>query len=98
MANKTLKILGLNYSITTIDDHYPGDTAQGFCDSKNTKLSVNSNQPLENMEFTLLHETVHAISEMLALNLTEEQVAGVSTGLFDVFNNNNYRVDFFKKV
>lgn len=60
----------------------PGSMAMGRSDSKNNVLWVNKELPPEVMQVTLLHEYLHLLSDMLHLELTEEQVCGISAGLY----------------
>lgn len=60
----------------------PGSTAMGRSDNKNNVIWLNKELPPEVMQTTLLHEYMHLLSDILHLELTEEQVCGICTGLY----------------
>jgi len=87
---KTLKIMGVQYQINFVDDNTRTDCAMGRMDSKAAIININKSMPEDNQRVTLLHEVMHCLSEMLNLELTEKRIAGLSTGIFEVMEINQY--------
>lgn len=50
------------------------------------RISVNSSLPVEVQRLTLLHELIHAISDMYGLGLSEAQVRAMEQGLGQVMS------------
>ena len=50
------------------------------------KISVNASLPIEVQRLTLLHELIHAISDMYGLGLSEGQVRVMEQGLGQVMS------------
>lgn len=66
----------------------------GECRSDRLELVVSLSLVPDQQRDTLLHEVIHAISETVKLNLTEEQVHALGGLLFAVFRDNPEFVDF----
>ncbi len=56
----------------------------GECDLEKQHITVKDGLKTEQEQSTLLHECIHAISDSLGLGLTEKQVQGLETGLYDL--------------
>lgn len=69
----------------------------GLCDLENQSLHVKDGLPAEQERSTLLHEAIHAISDSLGLNLSEKQVQGLETGLFDMNSRNPRLFPYLRK-
>lgn len=50
------------------------------------RISVNASLPIEVQRLTLLHEVLHAISDMYGLGLSESQVRAIEQGLGQVMS------------
>lgn len=82
-----VNILGVDYSIGTMDDHSRDDGGMGRCDEKLAMIRVAESMPAHVKDATLLHEIVHAVSGMLQIGLSEKQVGALAAGLFSVRHN-----------
>jgi hypothetical protein len=82
---KRLKILGKYFSVTLTE---AGD--YGSCDIEKCEITVRSTQNPQQMKDTLLHETIHAISDMLDLKYTEKQVHLGATGIYALLHDNKH--------
>ena len=92
MRPASLKILGKKWSV----DYKSMDQDEiGECDLERQAITIKDGLKTEQETSTLLHECIHAISDSLGLNLTEKQVQGLETGLFDL-NSSNPR--FFSHI
>jgi len=69
----------------------------GECDLENQSITIKDGLKPEQEKSTLLHEFIHAISDSLGLNLTERQVQGLETGLFDLNASNPRLFTYLKK-
>jgi hypothetical protein len=56
----------------------------GECDLEKQAITIKDGLKTEQETSTLLHECIHAISDSLGLGLSEKQVQGLETGLFDL--------------
>ncbi|MDX1486558.1 MAG: hypothetical protein R3268_00050 [Acidiferrobacterales bacterium] len=67
---------------------WPGVAANqsvsGLCISYNHEIWYDESLSVEMAVSTILHEVIHAIDDHLGLNLTEQQVQGLETGLFSL--------------
>jgi hypothetical protein len=69
----------------------------GECDLENQHVTVKDGLKPEQEQSTLLHECIHAISDSLGLNLTEKQVQGLETGLYDLNTSNPRFFSYLRK-
>lgn len=76
-----LKILGKKWSISY---GFLEKDDIGESDSEKQHITIKDGLKIEQERSTLLHESIHAISDTLGLGLTEKQVQGLETGLFDL--------------
>lgn len=81
MRPASIKILGKRW---TVEYKAMVKDEMGECDLENQNLTIKEGIPAEQEKSTLLHECIHAISDSLGLNLSEKQVQGLETGLFDL--------------
>ncbi len=91
MDSKTVKILGKKFAIEECEDFGKTDVTMGRVDIKTGKIYIKANMPEDIKGEVLLHEVIHAICESLAIELTESQVTALSSGIFCVAVENNFR-------
>lgn len=70
----------------------------GECDIEQQTVTVKDELLLEQEQSTLLHELLHAISDSLGLCLTEKQVLGLESGLYDLDRSNPQLFSYLKKI
>lgn len=85
---KELNILGQTYKLELVPDEHSGDMNLGRCDSKACVIKVKSSLPYNAREVTVWHEVMHAISDLLALDIDEAQITGLATGMYQVYRAN----------
>lgn len=68
----------------------------GCSDAEKQHITIKEGLKSDQERSTLLHETIHAISDTLGLGLTEKQVQGLETGLF-AMNRDNARLFSYLK-
>ena len=90
-----LRILGKRWSVTykLLD----AKDELGECDLENQAIAIKDGLKPEQEQSTLLHECIHAISDSLGLGLTEKQVQGLETGLFDLNSSNPQFFSYLRK-
>ena len=77
-----LRILGKRWTVTY--GPLAAKDELGESDLENQALTVKDGLKPEQEQSTLLHECIHAISDSLGLGLSEKQVQGLETGLYDL--------------
>ena len=92
MRPAKVKILGKQWTIEY--GQMPKDEI-GESDLERQHITIKDGLKQEQEKSTLLHECIHAIADSLGLGLTEKQVQGLETGLFDL-NSSNPR--FFSHI
>lgn len=83
---KKLKILSNEYTIDYNEDVYSVHNAYGLHFGGEQKIYVYSKMPEHKRKVILLHEVIHAIEEMLNLELSEQQVHALSEGICSATN------------
>ena len=89
-----IRLMGKRWSVSY--GEMPKDEL-GECDLENQAIKLKDGLKPEQEQSTLLHECIHAISDSLGLGLTEKQVQGLETGLFDLNNGNPQLFSYLKK-
>ena len=69
-----------------------GNICSGIC--KDDRLEINTTSPIELQRETLLHEVIHALDHVYGFNFNEDQVKGLSNGLFQTMKENKRVKDF----
>lgn len=64
------------------------DESDGECEYAQQTIKIRMGRAPDCVKDTLLHECIHAIEDSLNLELTENQVARLATGLIGLFNDN----------
>jgi len=89
-----IRILGKKWSVS----YGPMDKDDiGESDLEKQHITVKDGLKPEQEQSTLLHECIHAISDSLGLGLTEKQVQGLETGLYDLNSANPRFFSFCRK-
>ena len=60
----------------------------GECRSSEQRILIEEGLKPDTQKDTIFHETIHAISDEMGLNLTEAQVQGASVGILAVLMDN----------
>jgi hypothetical protein len=90
-----LRILGKSWTVTY--GPLAAKDELGESDLENQALTVKDGLKPEQEQSTLLHECIHAIADSLGLGLTERQVQGLETGLYDLNNSNPRFFSYLRK-
>lgn len=89
-----VEVLGQTF---TVKHETPSDDGAGECHSDKNLIRVNPAHGVPAQRDTLLHEITHAISDAMALNLSERAVRLMATGMLCVLRSNpdliNYLTD-----
>jgi hypothetical protein len=89
-----MKILGKEYNIIMVSDYNLLTDKLGLIDYATNTIYLKDNPNEEIMKETLLHEVIHGIEFALGLNLTEQQVTALSSGLYAVVKENGSDITF----
>ena len=89
-----IRLLGKRWTVAYGD---MGKDELGECDIENQAIKLKDGLKPEQEQSTLLHECIHAISDSLGLGLTEKQVQGLETGLYDLNTSNPRFFSYLKK-
>jgi hypothetical protein len=81
-----MKILGYTYKLKL----KPTKKLQnrGYFEGESQTISIGSDMNRQAQEATVLHEVIHALDFMLAIDLSEEQVRQLEHGLYQVLTDN----------
>jgi len=89
LRDKTeLSILGMKHEVTYFKSHDGNDGAMGRSHIKHGIINICDEMPDDIQEQTILHEVVHIISDHLELEMKENQVGGLATGLYAFIKEN----------
>lgn len=83
-----VKVLGKTYSISIVEKVDEENSQLGEQDEVAQKIVIRREQHFESFQDTLLHEVIHAVELAMGLELREEQVNGIATGLIQVLRDN----------
>jgi Zn-dependent peptidase ImmA (M78 family) len=87
MKPKTIMILGQKYTVKVrCENEMPEKKALGMCSSNQNTIYLNTELDGDKKDEVLLHEIIHAISEMIELRLNEVQVNNLAVGLLPFVN------------
>lgn len=81
-------IMGMPFSVEYKSDGARDDGRMGNVDSKRGTIILSSSIPEDFQKLPLLHEVFHCLSDRLGLELSEQQVLSLSSGLFRFFKEN----------
>lgn len=84
------KIKILSHEVKLIKNS-PGNWLQGGLGRayiKDGEILLNIDQSEDSLKSTLIHEITHYISDLLSLELSEQQVDGIAMGMFTVLKDN----------
>lgn len=84
---KTLKVIGKRYKVRVVEKVDEEDSDGESCPITQV-VTVKREQGFEQARDTGLHEAVHAVDHQMHLNLTEEQVIGLGTGILALLREN----------
>ena len=77
-----MNILGYNYTIHSSEVFNEHASVMGRQHSGKLEIWIDTKVKEQQQVSTVLHETIEAINYLLGLSLTEQQIRGVETGLF----------------
>ena len=85
--HKKLKILGQEYSVYLLPNKKMKGKL-GECNVNDREILIRETLKGDKFREVFLHEIIHAIAEMLNLDMTENQVNNVAVGLTALINDN----------
>lgn len=93
-----MKILGIPYKLNYKEQFDRAETNHGSTDFLNTEINICKSLNSESRNSTFLHEVLHVIDFNLGLDLTENQIAALSSGLFAFFTENGFDTKWINEV
>jgi Zn-dependent peptidase ImmA (M78 family) len=92
ILREKINILGRTFKVEYIDfdEVYPVNNEDGTCYISKLRIQIDSKNPREVQESTLLHEMLHAISDALELGFEEKTIKRFEAGLYQVLNDNGF--------
>lgn len=88
MRSKSIKILGQDYSLKVVGKKDLPKQTVGICNSTKNEILLSKNLNGDKKIEVMLHEVIHAVSEMLLIGLKEEQVNNLAVGLLPYIDRN----------
>ena len=79
-----VKILGRTFQIKYVTEEPLGKDENGECSVDTMTLFIRDGLVAQQERSVILHETLHAVSDLMGLKLTEKQIEGLETGLFQI--------------
>lgn len=76
-----INVLGQNYEVTDVKKKKMPKKTLGVCNSTTNQICLSTELKGEKRNEVLLHEMIHACSEMLDMGLTEKQVNNLAVSL-----------------
>jgi uncharacterized protein YpuA (DUF1002 family) len=76
-----IKILNIEYTVLPVEDLYDVYSAYGLFNGRLNVIKYQTGMQPKQEKAKLLHEFIHAIDEQLQLELTEQQVSGISESI-----------------
>ena len=95
MRPAKVKVMGRNFPIKYVEGECLVGDENGECSVDKMTIYVRDGLEIQLERSTILHETLHAISDLMGLDLTEKQIEGLETGIYQV-NSDNPR--FFTNI
>lgn len=94
-----LKIISKRFTVNYVPEGGGDLTGEqmGLCDTLGQLIWIEDGLEYDTQKETILHETLHAVSDEMGLNLTEEQVSGATKGVLAVLIDNPSFAKFLLK-
>ena len=77
----SITILGKRWDVVFFEDNDLSGN-MGACNRGKMKISLCRGLNIDQLGDTILHEVIHAVNEELALDLPEQKIAQIATGLY----------------
>ena len=92
IGSSIYKVIHTDENIVAHGDHCYGSHEAM---SRTIKITTDDEVNIQQKENTLLHEIIHAIDTDRNLDMKEDQIGGVSTGLYQVMRDNKELLNSF---
>lgn len=92
-----IKVLGKRFLIQYVIG-VPLETDEtGECDSEKQVITVLDGQQLEAEQDTVLHECLHALEDLMGMELTHENIVRLTTGIHALIKDNPSLVSYLRR-
>ncbi len=98
-STEIIKILSHDVKFTKSSPGIWAEGGMGRAAIKYGEILIDPEQAPDSLKSTIIHEVTHYISDLLSLDLSEQQVDGISIGMFTFLNDNPKLVnrEFYNK-
>lgn len=84
-----IRVVGKQFQIEFVPaDHEKLEEAYGLCNTDEQRIWIREGQPLESEQDTVLHECLHAVESAMNLDLEDDIIHRLATGLLAVVRDN----------
>ena len=84
-----IRVVGKQFTLEFVAADYPQlEDSYGLCDSDEQHIWIKEGQPLESEQDTVLHEVLHAVESAMNIDIPEEAIHRMATGLLAVIRDN----------
>lgn len=90
----SIKILGIDYSVSLSDSLVEEHGASGLCHPDLSKIEISTHSSSQVQKTTLLHEVVEAVCSHLDIDIKHHYIELLEIGLFQVLRDNPEFVEF----
>ena len=97
MRPNKVKVIGVKMAVNYVVGSPLNEDESGECDYDKSVMSIRDGMESQQERKTVLHETLHAVSDQMGLNLSEKQIVGLENGLFQVTVDNPRFWTFIRK-
>ena len=102
---ETIRILGKRVSVKYVpagdillkDSHDDPEPGVGRSDSTKQLIGIEDGQPLESEQDALLHEVMHMLEDWMGIEISEDAVTKMATGLIAVLKDNPKLAAYLKR-
>lgn len=91
-----MKILGIPYKVNIKEPFDRSELNHGSTDFLNAEINICKNLNTEGRNSTFLHEVLHVIDFNLGLDLSENQIAALASGIFATCTENGINTKWIK--
>lgn len=83
-----IRVIGKDVEVVEDSDALHDEDRVGDYMEQRQRIRYSRNQTDDQLRDTVLHEVIHVVEQCMQLDLEEQQVAGLATGLYAVFRDN----------
>ena len=79
----SIRIVGKDYKVRVTEDLiHDNEVLHGLCEHHKCIISISQGQDIQNKKDTVIHECAHAIAESMGVDIPEQHILVLATGLY----------------